>query len=48
MNVKLDQKVPYELDGGDRPPAKRLKILIDPASVTEDMYAAMAEPLRAS
>jgi YegS/Rv2252/BmrU family lipid kinase len=34
IRVKLDDKVPYELDGGDRKPAKRLKIRVHPAAVT--------------
>ena len=34
VNVKLDRKIPYELDGGDRPETKRLKIRIEPCSIT--------------
>ena len=33
FDVRLDRKLPYELDGGDRPPTKRLRISVDPASV---------------
>jgi YegS/Rv2252/BmrU family lipid kinase len=34
IRVELDQKMPYELDGGDKKPAKRLKIKVQPAAVT--------------
>jgi diacylglycerol kinase family enzyme len=34
FEIRLDRKVPYEVDGGDRPPTKRLRISIDPASVS--------------
>ena len=32
IEVKLDRKVPYELDGGDRDPVKRFDIEVEPAS----------------
>ena len=34
VKVKLDRKVPYELDGGDRKPAKALHVEIEPAAIT--------------
>jgi diacylglycerol kinase (ATP) len=34
IDVRLDSKAPYELDGGDRPKAKRLKIRVRPAAIT--------------
>ena len=34
IDVRLDKKAPYELDGGDRPKAKRLKIRVKPAAIT--------------
>ena len=34
VDVKIDRKVPYELDGGDRPKTKRLKIRVDPESIS--------------
>ena len=34
INVKLDRKMPYELDGGDEKPVDRLKIRVEPAAVT--------------
>jgi diacylglycerol kinase (ATP) len=33
IRVDLDRPLPYELDGGDRPATKRLKIRVRPASV---------------
>jgi diacylglycerol kinase (ATP) len=33
FDVRLDRKLPYEMDGGDRPPTKRLRITVDAASV---------------
>ena len=33
VEVKLDQKTRYQLDGGDRPPTRRLKIKVHPAAV---------------
>jgi diacylglycerol kinase (ATP) len=32
--VELDRKVPYELDGGERGTAKRLKVKIEPQAIT--------------
>ena len=34
IRVKLDRKMPYELDGGDEMPVDRLKIRVEPAAVT--------------
>jgi YegS/Rv2252/BmrU family lipid kinase len=34
IDVRLDKKAPYELDGGDRPKTKRLKIRAQPAAIT--------------
>lgn len=34
VEIRLDRHVPYELDGGNRPPTKRLKIKVVPAAVT--------------
>jgi YegS/Rv2252/BmrU family lipid kinase len=33
FEVRLDRKIPYELDGGERQPTKRLRVSIEPASV---------------
>jgi diacylglycerol kinase (ATP) len=33
VRVKLDRKVPYELDGGDRKRVRRLRVEIEPAAV---------------
>jgi diacylglycerol kinase family enzyme len=34
IDVKLDRKVLYELDGGDRTKAKKLKVRVEPEAVT--------------
>jgi YegS/Rv2252/BmrU family lipid kinase len=34
IGVKLDRKVPYELDGGARDPLKRFDVEIEPAAIT--------------
>ncbi|MDQ1522009.1 MAG: diacylglycerol kinase, partial [Actinomycetota bacterium] len=34
FDVRLRSAVPYELDGGDRPAAKRLKIAVEPDAIT--------------
>ena len=34
IEVRLDHKVPYELDGGDRPKAKRLDIEVEPDAIS--------------
>jgi YegS/Rv2252/BmrU family lipid kinase len=34
IKIKLDRKMPYELDGGDEKPVDRLKIQVEPAAVT--------------
>ena len=33
VEVKLDRKVPYELDGGERDPIKRFEIEVEPAAI---------------
>jgi diacylglycerol kinase family enzyme len=33
IDVKLDRKVPYELDGGDREPVKRFDVEVEPAAI---------------
>ncbi|MDQ1430636.1 MAG: diacylglycerol kinase [Actinomycetota bacterium] len=34
IRIRLDHKLPYELDGGDQPAARELKIRVEPAAVT--------------
>jgi YegS/Rv2252/BmrU family lipid kinase len=34
IDVRLDRKLPYELDGGDRPKTKRLKARVRPGAIT--------------
>jgi diacylglycerol kinase (ATP) len=34
LTVRFDRPMPYEVDGGDRPPTKRLKIRVEPAAIT--------------
>lgn len=34
FEIRLERKVPYELDGGDRPATKRIRVSIEPASVS--------------
>jgi diacylglycerol kinase family enzyme len=34
IDVRFETKTVYELDGGDRPKAKRLKIRVEPAALT--------------
>jgi diacylglycerol kinase family enzyme len=34
IRVRLDRKLPYELDGGDKKATKQLKIDVQPAAVT--------------
>lgn len=34
IDVRLDHKVPYEMDGGDRPKSKRLDIEVVPAAIS--------------
>jgi len=34
VRIDLDRKMPVELDGGDRPPRKRVKMRVEPHSVT--------------
>ncbi len=33
FDIKLARKTPYELDGGDRPPVKRLKVAVQPGTI---------------
>jgi hypothetical protein len=33
VRIKLDRKVPYELDGGDRKRVRTLRVEIEPAAV---------------
>ena len=32
--MKLDRKVPYELDGGERDPVKRFDVEVEPAAIS--------------
>ncbi|MGE5226394.1 MAG: diacylglycerol/lipid kinase family protein [Planctomycetaceae bacterium] len=34
IDVRLEEKTPYELDGGDRPKTKRLRFRVKPAAIT--------------
>ena len=34
IDIRLDRALPYELDGGDRKPVKRLKVRVEPAALT--------------
>ena len=34
VDVRLKARTPYELDGGDRPPTKRLKVRVRPGALT--------------
>jgi diacylglycerol kinase (ATP) len=34
IRIRLDRKMPYELDGGDHPAVTELKIRVEPAAVT--------------
>ena len=34
IDIKLAKKLPYELDGGDRPATKRLRVEVEPAAIT--------------
>ena len=34
IDVRLDHKVPYEMDGGERPKAKRLRIEVEPGAIS--------------
>jgi diacylglycerol kinase family enzyme len=33
IDIRLDKKLPYELDGGDREPTKRLRAEVEPAAI---------------
>jgi YegS/Rv2252/BmrU family lipid kinase len=34
VDIRLEDKMAYELDGGERPPTKRLKIEVEPGAIT--------------
>lgn len=34
FRIRFGQRLPYELDGGDRPPARKLRIKVHPSSIT--------------
>jgi YegS/Rv2252/BmrU family lipid kinase len=34
IRIRLDRRIPYELDGGDQPAVRELKIRVEPAAVT--------------
>jgi diacylglycerol kinase (ATP) len=34
VDVRLERKLPYELDGGDRPPTKRLEVRLEPGALS--------------
>ena len=34
VRIRLDRKVAYELDGGDQPPTRELRVKVEPAAVT--------------
>jgi diacylglycerol kinase (ATP) len=34
IDVRLDRKTPYEIDGGDRPPTSKLKVRIEPGAIS--------------
>ena len=34
IDIRLDRALPYELDGGDRKPTKRLRVSVEPAALT--------------
>ena len=34
VDIRLEDEMAYELDGGERPPTKRLKIEVEPGAVT--------------
>jgi len=44
FDIKVDRKMPYELDGGDRKPTKRLRVSIEPAAVTVAVPEEEGEP----
>jgi diacylglycerol kinase family enzyme len=33
IDVQMEHAIPYELDGGDRKPKRRLKIRVEPAAI---------------
>jgi diacylglycerol kinase family enzyme len=34
IDVRLEKKLPYELDGGNRPETKHLRFRVKPAAIT--------------
>jgi hypothetical protein len=42
IDIALARKIPYELDGGARPPEKRLKVRVKPGAITLCVPAARA------
>ena len=34
VKVRFDRKIPYELDGGARPPCRELRIKVRPSTIT--------------
>ena len=34
VDIRLEDEMAYELDGGDRPPTKRLRIETEPGAIT--------------
>lgn len=44
FDLRFDRKFPYELDGGDRPPVRKLRVKVRPASITVCVPAAAAPP----
>ena len=34
VDIRLEDEMPYELDGGERPPTKRLRIEVEPGAIT--------------
>jgi diacylglycerol kinase (ATP) len=44
FRIRFDKKLPYELDGGARPPVRKLRIKVHPRSVTICVPAPAGEP----
>jgi hypothetical protein len=42
VDVKLARPMPYELDGGDRKPAKRLRAVVEPGAISVAVPEAVA------
>jgi diacylglycerol kinase (ATP) len=47
ITVRMQSKAPYEIDGGDRKPTKKLKFRIDPGALTVCVPRALVSPRRA-